>query len=132
MAGRLPDELPFPGTDESGARTEEQVEKIRSALTYRCSDQEVDDGVCGNCGRTFVFQQDGRDHMCPKPNPKTVALRVNRDDLDRRWVCVVVRSGYHNGAHCSPRDPHSAEAWGCGYRTECRISLTDEQMEDWA
>ena len=48
--------------------------------------------------------------------------------LTRRWVCYVVRSGYHNGAHCNAREPHD-QSWGCGYRSELRVSLTDEQVE---
>jgi len=44
-------------------------------------------------------------------------------------VCNVTRSGYHNGAGCSPRDPHNAAVWGCGYRHELTISLTDDQMK---
>lgn len=31
-----------------------------------------------------------------------------------RWACVVVESGYHNGARCTPDEPHAD--WGCGYR----------------
>ncbi len=41
--------------------------------------------------------------------------------FDHRWVCGVVRSGYHNGARCSPDDPH--EGWGCGMRLE--VSMSD-------
>lgn len=37
-----------------------------------------------------------------------------RDLFERRWVCTVVSSGYHNGAGCAPGEPHSG--WGCGYR----------------
>lgn len=43
--------------------------------------------------------------------------------FDRRWVCQVMRSGYHNGAACHADEPH-ASPWNCGYRWEC--SLTDE------
>ncbi len=43
----------------------------------------------------------------------------------RRWVCEVVRSGYHNGAGCSPKDPHGD--WNCCYRYE--ISMTEAQYE---
>lgn len=32
----------------------------------------------------------------------------------REWVCKVVDSGYHNGAHCTPNDPHGG-LWNCGY-----------------
>lgn len=45
--------------------------------------------------------------------------------LVKRWVCEVVRSGYHNGAGCSPKDPHGE--WNCCYRYE--ISLTQEQYD---
>lgn len=39
----------------------------------------------------------------------------------RRWVCGVGRSGYHNGANCSPDDPH-LNGWGCSYRWEASLS----------
>ena len=35
--------------------------------------------------------------------------------FERRWVCRVVSSGYHNGCHCTPGDPHG-EDWNCGWR----------------
>lgn len=110
------------------------MEKIRATdgNPYRLSEDEIDDGECRNCGRMFVFRQDGRDHVCPVPRKTApvIGLRVLRADIDRRWTCEVLRSGYHNGATCNPREPHSG--WNCGYRNECFISLTDEQMEDWA
>lgn len=34
--------------------------------------------------------------------------------FERRWVCVVFTSGYHNGCRCGPGDAHGD--WGCGYR----------------
>jgi hypothetical protein len=40
--------------------------------------------------------------------------KVLRDLFERRWRCGVTASGYHNGAGCSPGDPH--DGWGCGYR----------------
>lgn len=43
----------------------------------------------------------------------------------REWVCKVVESGYHNGAHCSPNDPHSLFEWGCGYYW--RASFSDQR-----
>lgn len=46
--------------------------------------------------------------------------------LKRRWVCSVVRSGYHNGSPCEPNNPHS-EPWQCGYRWE--LSLTDVERD---
>lgn len=63
--------------------------------------------------------------------PKIVAVKIRKIDFDRHWVCNVVRSGYHNDVHCGPRDPHDAKEWRCGYRNEFRLSLTDEQMENW-
>jgi hypothetical protein len=44
-----------------------------------------------------------------------------------RWVCGVVRSGYHNGAGCHPTDPH--QGWGCGYRVEVSVPITEEEYE---
>jgi hypothetical protein len=35
------------------------------------------------------------------------------DSAERRWICEVVDSGFHNGAHCDPRDPHPG--WDCGW-----------------
>ena len=44
---------------------------------------------------------------------------MNRNDKRmlpgyRQWVCWVVESGYHNGCHCYPSDPHH-DGWGCGW-----------------
>ncbi len=47
--------------------------------------------------------------------------------FNRRWVCQVAKSNFHNGAHCSPDYPHD-EPWDCGYRWEA--SLTDAQYTD--
>lgn len=38
----------------------------------------------------------------------------------RRWVCQVLRSGFHNGCECSPREPH--DGWRCGFRWEASLS----------
>lgn len=35
--------------------------------------------------------------------------------FERRWRCGVVASGFHNGALCSPSDPHD-NSWDCGWR----------------
>jgi hypothetical protein len=35
------------------------------------------------------------------------------DNAERRWICEVVDSGFHNGAHCTPREPHAG--WSCGW-----------------
>ena len=53
-------------------------------------------------------------------------MAVKKEHFTRQWVCMVVRSGYHNGAYCSPADPHGSD-WGCCYRNE--ISWTDEQIK---
>jgi len=51
-----------------------------------------------------------------------IAAGALRDAADGpRWVCQVVRSGYHNGAVCDPSDPHTQDWWGCGYRYEFSI-----------
>jgi hypothetical protein len=47
------------------------------------------------------------------------------ESFRRVWRCNVVASGYHNGAHCTPDDPHGG--WGCGYRHVA--VLTDEQWD---
>ncbi|MGH3518828.1 MAG: hypothetical protein ACRDQ7_15700 [Haloechinothrix sp.] len=44
------------------------------------------------------------------------------DSVVRNWVCNVVRSGYHNGAHCGPREPHTGE-WRCGWRYELAVGF---------
>lgn len=43
------------------------------------------------------------------------AFIVPEDAFRHYWRCVVVTSGFHNGAYCSPDDPHDASTWGCGY-----------------
>lgn len=48
--------------------------------------------------------------------------RINTDVFEHRWVCQVVRTGYHNGAGCNPGEDHHID-WGCGWRWEA--SLTD-------
>jgi hypothetical protein len=40
-----------------------------------------------------------------------------------KWVCGVVRSGYHNGAKCTPSDPHDP-SWKCAYRYELSYYAT--------
>lgn len=45
--------------------------------------------------------------------------------FDRRWLCQVVASGFHNGASCTPDDPH--HGWGCGFRWTA-APLTDRQV----
>ncbi len=54
-------------------------------------------------------------------------LMIPEHHFDRRWTCRVVSSGYHNGAHCTPSEPHNKEVWSCGYRTT--ISMSDLYME---
>jgi hypothetical protein len=49
-------------------------------------------------------------------------------EASRRWVCQVVRSGYHNGASCRPGEPHG-DFWDCGYRYELTVAATDEARE---
>jgi hypothetical protein len=43
-----------------------------------------------------------------------------------RWVCGVVRSGYHNGAQCRPQEPHSG--WGCGWRCELSVPVDSPEV----
>jgi hypothetical protein len=50
--------------------------------------------------------------------PKQTALQQK---FERRWVCQVVRTGYHNGAGCVPSDPHHHEDWGCSWRWEASL-----------
>jgi hypothetical protein len=50
-----------------------------------------------------------------------------REAFERRWVCRVVSTGYHNGAGCDPSDPHGPD-WRCGYRWSA--SLTDKQARE--
>lgn len=58
--------------------------------------------------------------------PAEDRLRWLLDRFTRRWVCQVVRTGFHNGARCSPDDPHDP-SWRCGWRNEA--SLNDDQMK---
>jgi len=47
--------------------------------------------------------------------------------LRRRWVCGVVRSGFHNGAGCSSTDePFHDPSWDCGWRFELSVSDTPQ------
>lgn len=46
--------------------------------------------------------------------PDDELLARFRGLFQRRWRCGVHDSGYHNGVHCTPGDPH--DGWGCGYR----------------
>ena len=50
-----------------------------------------------------------------------------REASVKRWICEVVRSGYHNGAHCSPVDPH--EGWNCGYFYEYTYCVPAAELE---
>ena len=43
------------------------------------------------------------------------------ETVQARWVCQVVRSGYHNGAGCYANDPHPG--WACGWRCEVSIPV---------
>lgn len=52
-----------------------------------------------------------------------VRERVLPQLRERRWVCQVVRSGYHNGAYCNEKDPH--EDWDCGWRHEVSLSAAE-------
>jgi hypothetical protein len=67
-------------------------------------------------GRRLVTSSDGHSDDAP--------VGVLLTSFTRHWVCYVTRSGFHNGASCTPVDPH--EEWGCGFRTEA--SFTDEQL----
>lgn len=44
-----------------------------------------------------------------------------RKMFTRRWVCQVLRSGYHNGSACNPDSPHDPTFWRCGYRWEASL-----------
>ena len=50
-------------------------------------------------------------------------VQVPVEAFARHWVCGVTRSGYHNGARCSPTDPHD-EYWCCGWRYEASVVET--------
>lgn len=52
-----------------------------------------------------------------------------REFFHRRWVCGVLRSGFHNGATChADSDWHDA-SWGCGWRWEASVHATPETDE---
>lgn len=55
---------------------------------------------------------------------------IPKDQLTLRWVCQVVRSGYHNGAQCSPGEPHDHDYWGCEWRME--LSISREECRSYA
>lgn len=48
----------------------------------------------------------------PAPEPDS-ALASLLSRFERVWDCEVVRTGYHNGAVCTPGEPHGG--WNCGY-----------------
>jgi hypothetical protein len=67
----------------------------------------------------------------PKPKLKFTPIprdpRLSRhmvtklaDNADHVWRCEVVSSGYHNGARCSPKEPHGG--WNCGWAWTSTIS----------
>lgn len=45
---------------------------------------------------------------------------VPEGSIVTRWVCEVVRSGYRNGAGCSPMHPHEG-SWDCRMRAELSV-----------
>lgn len=63
------------------------------------------------------------------PFPFDAPATVLREVFERRWDCVVVSSGYNNGASCEDDkdDPHGAP-WNCGYRWSA--NLTDKQARE--
>lgn len=44
--------------------------------------------------------------------------------MRRKWVCVVMRSGFHNGCECREGEPHVG--WDCGFRWEMSLIETPE------
>lgn len=44
----------------------------------------------------------------------------------RYWRCEVHSSGYHNGVHCDPSDPHGG--WNCGYAWIAPV-LSDKDIQ---
>lgn len=55
---------------------------------------------------------------------------VHTVTLYPRWVCTVVASGFHNGAPCTPDEPHGGN-WSCGwfYRLRTRASSSDSRLQ---
>lgn len=49
--------------------------------------------------------------------------------FERRWRCEVFSSGFHNGATCTPGDPHGGR-WSCEYRWIAG-ALTEQQARDY-
>lgn len=45
---------------------------------------------------------------------------VPEDSIVTRWVCEVVRHGYHNGPGCTPSYPHDG-SWDCHMRAELSL-----------
>ena len=52
--------------------------------------------------------------------PEKKVILVDKNSFLKKWVCFVVRSGFHNGAVCQESDPHGD--WGCGWRYELFMS----------
>lgn len=53
-------------------------------------------------------------------------VKIPKEVLYRRWVCEVMRSGFHNGARCTPDDPHGGR-WQCAWYYERLLRLTEAQ-----
>lgn len=49
------------------------------------------------------------------------------DLFERRWVCMVVHTGYSVSSGCDPSDPHHAD-WKCDYGWVAPV-LTDAGAE---
>ena len=49
--------------------------------------------------------------------------------FERRFICRVVSTGYHNGAACNSNEPHGAD-WRCGYYWTAG-ALTEQQARDY-
>lgn len=43
------------------------------------------------------------------------------------WVCMVVHTGFHNGAGCSPEEPHGDD-WECGWHCHALIPVTTDVL----
>lgn len=54
--------------------------------------------------------------------PQTMVANALLNKFRKVWRCHVLRSGYHNGATCTPDDPHGP-GWNCQYVYEAILTI---------
>lgn len=110
--------------------SDDMVRRAAELIDWHFTDSDEESGCALRCGHhSDESEQSRAEHIAQAladagllvtpEHDRAVTMKALRDVATKRWVCGVVRSGYHNGAGCSPEDPH--RGWGCGYYYEYRI-----------